>query len=87
MKIKTTTGEKDLLDILKWEDDYKRENITYENGSTKINIFFWSGFKEVYITVIESNLQLLFDTDKLTPEKINEFINLTLDWAGVTNEN
>ena len=83
MKIKTT-GEKDLLEVLEWKNDYKRENIINETDSTKIEIYFWDDHKEVMIAV--KGITLIFDTKEVSPETINEFINLTLDWAGVEYE-
>ena len=84
---KAPTGEIDLLDILKWKNDYRRENITYENDSIRINVNFWVGFKGVTITFIESNLKFSFDTNKIRPEKIIEAIESKIKTFGAECEN
>ena len=84
---KAPTGEIDLLDILKWKNDYRRENITYENDSIQIKITFWAGFKGVIITFIKSNLKLSFDTNRISPEKIIEAIESIMKTLGVEYEN
>ena len=92
MKIKYTktkeTEHKDtLLEILEWEDSYDREEILYETDSIKIRINFWQNHKSLYVRIKKLELVLTLNTDKLTPEKINDIIVSAMKITGATYEN
>ena len=75
-----------LIDILNWENDWRREDIGYETDSMDIGIEFSEYDKTVYIWIDRALVTATFNTSNLSPEKIIEGIKLLLDWAGVEYE-
>ena len=78
MKTKLITKEINLLEILKWEDDYDRDTVFFENGSTKFEIVFWKDHKVVHFKIDKLNSSLTLSTKKLSPKQIIKYIELII---------
>ena len=78
MKIKITK-EIDLIEILKWEDDYDKDTIKYEDSLIEISITFKEEHKEIFFKHKFLHMEITLYTINSTPEEINEIIDTVLE--------
>ena len=83
---KIITEEFSLLEVLKWKDGNWRNVFFYDDDLVKVRIYFLNSYKEVHFTTNKFNINLTIRTSELTPKKIIELIETTMEWTERQNE-